>query len=355
MIPLSGSPRLSGIRRCERPRLRRRASAGAVTVCVGLALIASGCGNGVERTAKPDQGQRSSVLSPETSSSSAPSGSATPAAQPSRSVGHRTTSGHTPKPDDGQVSAPPAATSEPRGSPSSATPDGRTQSSDPAAGPATDSRRHGIDHAKRTPSSARSAAATHARQGTPSAQETRSAPTVTNTATRQPTAGSPSPAPGAPQPTSERGKKQHQKKSGPPICSTSDLQVGVKQPEGGAAAGSAYVLLTFQNTSSATCKLVGHAGVSFVGKGNGTKLGDSATWSGKSKTVRLTPGDTAPELLQIGQAGNYDPKKCVPTTADGFRVYPPRSYSSVLVKYQVQACQRKGPHQLTAFPIGTGG
>jgi|GEM_PF-2585303 hypothetical protein len=136
-------------------------------------------------------------------------------------------------------------------------------------------------------------------------------------------------------------------------CGLGDLSIGVRVPAGSGAAGSQYVLLTFTNTSPEPCTIYGYAGVSFVGYQNGTQLGKPAARD-RSKapaTVRLAPGATKDELLQIADAGNFDPKKCQPMTSDGFRVYPPDSYTAAYVPFKIAACQGRVA-QLRVYPVG---
>lgn len=143
------------------------------------------------------------------------------------------------------------------------------------------------------------------------------------------------------------------------VCTLADLNVGVRASEGGGAAGSNYVLLTFRNKSRSTCTLYGYPGVSFVGMKNGSQLGVPAVRnrSVTPMTVRLAAGTTTTALLRIVNAGDYDPKSCAPTTSDGFRVYPPASKTSAYVPFQTQACQRDpgNSKQLTVSPVGTAG
>lgn len=142
-------------------------------------------------------------------------------------------------------------------------------------------------------------------------------------------------------------------------CTVATLQVGIRAAEGGGAAGSNYVLLTYRNTGTGSCLLAGFPGVSFVGHGNGTQLGDPAVRnrSAASSPVRLAAGSTTTSLLQITNAGNYDARQCAPTTADGFRVYPPGSRAAVYIHFPVSACQRNttGSPQLYVSPVGTSG
>lgn len=123
-------------------------------------------------------------------------------------------------------------------------------------------------------------------------------------------------------------------------CATSDLTGSIGQG-GGGAAGSVEVTLVLTNHGSSQCSLQGWPGVSFVGDGNGTQLGNPATFdrSTPHATVVLQPGGTAQAALKITQALNYPDADCKPKKADGFRVYPPGSTDSLFVKDDtVTAC-----------------
>lgn len=115
-------------------------------------------------------------------------------------------------------------------------------------------------------------------------------------------------------------------------CATSDLSGSIGRG-GGGAAGSVEVTLVLTNNGSAQCSLQGWPGVSFVGDGNGTQLGNAADFdrSTPHDTVVLQPGGTAQAPLKITQALNYPDADCKPKTADGFRVYPPGSTESLFV------------------------
>lgn len=137
-------------------------------------------------------------------------------------------------------------------------------------------------------------------------------------------------------------------------CGLGDLNIGVRTPAGGAAAGSQYVLISFRNSSQKPCTIYGYPGVSFVGFQNGTQLGKPAARNHASnpQSVRLAPGSTKSALVQIAEAGNFPPQKCQPTTSDGFRVYPPDSYTAAYVPFKTSACQSKKVGQLTVYPVG---
>ncbi|GGF42260.1 hypothetical protein GCM10011519_15140 [Marmoricola endophyticus] len=146
--------------------------------------------------------------------------------------------------------------------------------------------------------------------------------------------------------------------SGTSICSAGDLKVSESSPagNGGGTAGSVYTELTFANTSSSTCVLDGHPGVSFVGNGSGTQLGRGATFIGPTKRTTLAPGSQARAQLRIASPGVYG-DSCAPVAADGFRIYPPDSRASVFVRESsFRACSKKlpgGKSQLSVTAVGT--
>ncbi|WP_158865445.1 DUF4232 domain-containing protein [Leifsonia sp. AG29] len=131
-------------------------------------------------------------------------------------------------------------------------------------------------------------------------------------------------------------------------CDTAKLSGSIQQG-GGGAAGSVEVLLVLKNTGSSSCNLQGWPGVSFVGGGNGTQLGSPAELD-RSKphpTVQLAAGAAAQAPLRIAQALNYPQDTCDPKPADGFRVYPPGSTTSIFVTYPATACASTSVSLLT--------
>jgi hypothetical protein len=123
-------------------------------------------------------------------------------------------------------------------------------------------------------------------------------------------------------------------------CSSADLRVDVHSK--GAAAGSAYVTLRYRNVSGHACRTGGFGGLSFVGHGNGTQIGDPAARrpGTKVRSFVLRPGQWASSLVQIANAANYPKRACHPTKVDGFRVYVPNSRTSQYVPYATVGCAR---------------
>lgn len=133
------------------------------------------------------------------------------------------------------------------------------------------------------------------------------------------------------------------------LCSASQLSGSVAAGAGGAA-GAVGVTLVLTNTGTQPCTLQGWPGVSFVGNGNGTQLGNAAQFdrSTPHPTITLTPGAHAQAPLLITNAGNYSSSDCSPQTADGFRVYPPGSTTALFVKVAgLTACASTGVNLLS--------
>ena len=64
------------------------------------------------------------------------------------------------------------------------------------------------------------------------------------------------------------------------------------------------------------------------------------------RTIALAPGGTARAALRVADTGVYAAGTCRPTTAAGFRVYPPGSTVSALVPFPAGACSKRGPAYL---------
>lgn len=93
-------------------------------------------------------------------------------------------------------------------------------------------------------------------------------------------------------------------------------------------------------TGSTTCTLQGWPGVSFVGDGNGTQLGAPATldWSAPHPTLTIKPGGKVQAPIDYSNADVYAPSECQEKLADGFRVYPPGSRTSIFIPEKWEAC-----------------
>ena len=122
--------------------------------------------------------------------------------------------------------------------------------------------------------------------------------------------------------------------------------------KGDAAAGNIGYTITLTNATNDECTLDGHPGVSAVGQGDGTQIGNSATRTDQpTRKVTLAPGAAATATLRvtnIGDDGGPLGDACTPVAADGWRIYPPGSTDSIFVAQDgLKACTEKDADWLT--------
>jgi hypothetical protein len=157
--------------------------------------------------------------------------------------------------------------------------------------------------------------------------------------------GSPAASPAASPSAAASGRAQAgQPQSGPPACPTSALSVTVAASDG-AAAGSSYYPIQFDNISSATCNLYGYPGVSFVTGAGGSQIGIPAKENPvhPRQFIDLAPGQVAHAELQVIVAENYSAADCNVVTAHLLRVYPPNQTSPLYASFTAQTCSKSEP------------
>lgn len=160
------------------------------------------------------------------------------------------------------------------------------------------------------------------------------------------------PAPASPSPvTSEgTGTAGRAPNADAERCTTDHLSGGFAGLSG--TAGTLHAEIELTNTGSADCTLQGWPGVSLVGGGNGTQIGNPATEDTSSvhATVTLKPGTAAVADLSWTDAGTQNPASCEPKPGEGFRVYPPGSKTSLFVAHAgITGCASPA---VTLFTIG---
>jgi hypothetical protein len=113
----------------------------------------------------------------------------------------------------------------------------------------------------------------------------------------------------------------------------------------GAAAGSSYYPVQFDNISGATCNLYGYPGVSFVTGAGGSQIGIPATENPvhPRELIDLAPGQIAHAELQVIDAQNYPPADCGMVTAHWLRIYPPSQTTPLYAAYTATACSMPKP------------
>jgi Protein of unknown function (DUF4232) len=143
-------------------------------------------------------------------------------------------------------------------------------------------------------------------------------------------------------------------------CQSSAMKVTLDESAGGVAAGSSYVPLQFENTSSSPCTLPSYPQVSFASGSAGPDIGlPAAQAQGQSdttKTVTLAPGQTAYAWLRIMDAAAFPASACKPVTAQGLRVSFAASTSTAFIAEAMQACQGspQGGSILAVYPMQSG-
>lgn len=119
-------------------------------------------------------------------------------------------------------------------------------------------------------------------------------------------------------------------------CATATLAVSTSSH--GAAAGTAYRVVSFKNTSAGTCTLTGYPGVSFL-DAKGQQIGAAAGRTpGTTSPVRLAPGESAAALIAYHDVYVSTFPGCQPATAAAIRVFPPNETVSVNLPATIQVC-----------------
>jgi Domain of unknown function (DUF4232) len=141
----------------------------------------------------------------------------------------------------------------------------------------------------------------------------------------------------------------------PPPCKTAGLVIWSNDGAGGGTAGSVFYEVRFTNLSGHTCTLRGFpkvAAVNLAGKRVGAVAKHAA--GQKTKTVKLTEGETASAQLQVVDAGNFSPSSCHPVTAAGLRVTPPGQGKSKLVPLPFETCAKASQKTLSIGTVRAG-
>jgi hypothetical protein len=141
-------------------------------------------------------------------------------------------------------------------------------------------------------------------------------------------------------------------------CATSQLSGSVADGGGGGGAGAQRVAIVLRNTGAQSCTLQGWPGISFVGGGDGTQIGNAATLDRATPhpTLTLRPSGEVQTIVTVRQAGDWDSATCHPRVTDGFRVIPPGSRQSLFVGASgplFEACASTSVHQLSTSALAS--
>jgi hypothetical protein len=136
-----------------------------------------------------------------------------------------------------------------------------------------------------------------------------------------------------------------------PHCSNADLRVALVNLQG--TAGSRIGDLRLTNVTRGWCWTRGWSGVSYVGYGNGTQIGNAAVWdAGTVRTVTLAPGRSVDEPIRFVNVHNYPAATCRPGAVDGLRVYVPGSTLAKFVPYRTTGCRSTSVNTIFVKPVG---
>lgn len=133
-----------------------------------------------------------------------------------------------------------------------------------------------------------------------------------------------------------------------PWCRNADLKASYRYSDSGA--GHVWGWIVLRNRSAHACRTGGFGGISYVGGGNGTRIGAPADRTGTPATYLLRPGQRVRSLLQETRAANYPAARCRPHSVDGFRVYVPGAVRSQFVAHPTTGCLDTDVHLLTHQP-----
>ena len=125
-------------------------------------------------------------------------------------------------------------------------------------------------------------------------------------------------------------------------CVSSVLRASLGQSQG--AAGHSYVAILLTNRGRISCTLTGYPGVSFTAGASAHQIGAPAERDRRFPVVGVTlaPGATVHATVAIDNYANYDRPACLPAPATGYRIYPPGSTGSLLVRAPQTVCSRSG-------------
>lgn len=135
-----------------------------------------------------------------------------------------------------------------------------------------------------------------------------------------------------------------------PACTNADLTASYHHSDDGM--GHRYGWIVLRNTSDVTCRTGGYGGVSYVGDGNGTRIGHPAvrTDARALRSYVLRPGQRLRSPLDEVSALNYPRRSCRRAHVDGFRVYVPNSTVSQYVVHPTVGCRSSHVHLLFQKP-----
>ncbi|MGV3149858.1 DUF4232 domain-containing protein [Rothia sp. 11273D007AR] len=187
----------------------------------------------------------------------------------------------------------------------------------------------------------------------PTVQEVEPTPSVSATpepvptgtvVTVEPTASAPAPA--------VTGRQLASSAAGVAVCDYDQLYIEAAVAEGGGAAGSRYITLTFNNTGSTNCTMSGYPAVHYVnaaGQQVGAAAANATEWSSSGGVI--APGSSLTATLRETRAQLYG-DTCQSVSAAGYSIQAPGSSQALVLNFAAEACSNPAVAQLSVGAVG---
>lgn len=185
---------------------------------------------------------------------------------------------------------------------------------------------------------------------TPTVQEVTPTPSVSAAPEPAPTGTvvtvEPAPAPAV------TGSQLASSAAGVAVCDYDQLYIEAAVAEGGGAAGSRYITLTFTNTGDANCTMSGYPTVHYVnaaGQQIGAAAANATEWSSSGGVI--APGNSLTATLRETRAQLYG-QACQSVSAAGYSIQAPGASQALVLNFAAEACSNPAVAQLSVGAVG---
>lgn len=135
-------------------------------------------------------------------------------------------------------------------------------------------------------------------------------------------------------------------------CTPADIHTGTGMAQG--AAGSVFMMITFTNAGSHSCKLAGYPGVALTTKQNeSSQVGSPATHASGTvaDTVTIAPGKAATAVLRIVDAANFPQAQGHTVKTSYIEVFTPGISNVAWLPYKSNGVSDKAVSLLEVGPV----
>lgn len=140
--------------------------------------------------------------------------------------------------------------------------------------------------------------------------------------------------------------------AGVAVCDYGQIYIEAAVAEGGGAAGSRYITLTFNNTGSTNCTMSGYPAVHYVnaaGQQVGAAAANATEWSSSGGVI--APGSSLTATLRETRAQLYG-DTCQSVSAAGYSIQAPGSSQALVLNFAAEACSNPAVAQLSVGAVG---